>query len=181
MISQFNSYYSGNAQLLGLLTEIRTCFEKNFKEVNNIPFEDTNTPSIHSKKKEQKHPSKVNKNPIDSSHVQEVITKNPKMNNPNTPMTKAEKAELKTNIMKLGADKLTGMINILKEVLDVSKYSETLEFDIESLPAYKCRELDVYVKENLPTESKKVVKSKHQKPSSRSGFPAKRNESANLT
>ena len=75
------------------------------------------------------------------------------------PLSAHEKAILKHNIMRLTQDQLQGVIEILQNSIDMSKNSETLEFDIDKLPVKVARELDKYVKENIP-DLKKVSKKK---------------------
>ena len=77
----------------------------------------------------------------------------------NKPLSAHEKAILKHNIMRLTQDQLHGVIEILQNSMDMSKNSETLEFDIDKLPVKVARELDKYVKENIP-DLKKTSKKK---------------------
>lgn len=74
------------------------------------------------------------------------------------PMSSQEKAFLRRNIMSLPQEKLQGVIQIIQSSVDMPRNDDTLEFDIDKLPSSVARELDRYVKENLP--EKKVPKKK---------------------
>lgn len=69
---------------------------------------------------------------------------------PERPMSSQEKALLRHNIMRLSQDKLQGVIQIIQSSVDTSKSRDTLEFDIDKLPTHVSRELDQYVRMNLP-------------------------------
>ena len=58
-------------------------------------------------------------------------------------MTPQEKQELGLSIRKLTPVQLQGIIDIMKDTCN--DQGETLEFDIDTLPPRKCRELERYV------------------------------------
>ena len=91
--------------------------------------------------------------------------------NMDKPMSLQEKTLLSTNIRKLNADKLRGIITIISDTIDMNKNKEVLEFDIENLPTRKCRELEQYVKRALNTKSLQTKKKKGSKPQGRGGMP----------
>lgn len=76
------------------------------------------------------------------------------------PMSLQEKSILKQSIMKLPQDKLPGVIQIIRDTIDLSKSQDVLEFDIDELPTRKCRELELYVKKNIGNTQKSNKKKK---------------------
>lgn len=60
-------------------------------------------------------------------------------------MSDEEKKELSRSIRNLTAQQLKGVINIVRDMFP--EKDGMLEFDIDTLPTYKCRELEEYVKE----------------------------------
>ena len=92
------------------------------------------------------------------SAIQKELTKiNQKERNPpkgrpqngalDKPMTPQEKQALGMNIRSLSPEQLRGIIDIMRD--SCKEQSETLEFDIDTLPPRKCRELERYVKKCL--------------------------------
>ena len=69
------------------------------------------------------------------------------------PMTPEEKEKLGKDIRSLLPEQLRGIIEIMQETCAEGR--ETLEFDIDSLPPRKCRELERYVKKCLSQNKKK--------------------------
>ena len=72
-------------------------------------------------------------------------------------MTFLEKKALCQSIKNLDPKYLKGVLDIVKECMDIQ--GEELEFDIDKLPLKVCRELDVYVKHSLqavPSKKKPV-------------------------
>ena len=74
------------------------------------------------------------------------------------PMSIQEKKQLCQNIKKLEPRFLRGVLDIVKESMDVQ--GEELEFDIDKLPTKTCRELEKYVKQCLQTSSRSQKKKK---------------------
>ena len=68
-------------------------------------------------------------------------------NLPEKPLGFLEKKQLCQNIKKLEPRYLKGVLDIVKECMDIK--GEELEFDIEKLPPRVCRELDKFVKNSL--------------------------------
>lgn len=62
----------------------------------------------------------------------------------NRKMTDEEKKQLSRNIRNLTAPQLKGIIKIVKDM--IPEKDGMLEFDIDVLPSYKCRELEEYVR-----------------------------------
>jgi hypothetical protein len=68
------------------------------------------------------------------------------------PMSLLEKKSLCQSIKNLEAKHLKGVLEIVKECMDIK--GEELEFDIDKLPPRVCRELDLYVKNCLAGKKK---------------------------
>jgi len=56
------------------------------------------------------------------------------------------------NIRELPAEDLTGIWSIVQ---DSPQHSEVIEFDIDTLPVRKARELEAYVKDKIASKLKK--------------------------
>ena len=92
-----------------------------------------------------------------TKEIKELHTKNP---NPNAkqhktvnqmnekPMTLQEKRNLGQNIRNLPAQYLRGVWEIVNDGV-LNQHKEELEFDIDTLPAKKCRDLERYVNAKL--------------------------------
>jgi hypothetical protein len=151
-------------------TEISNAFEKMWKEVGDVPFGGEESSEIAELKKQV---SKV------SGAIKRMVAPTPSLSTrpapPHAPkghmekqMSVQEKTLLRQNIMKLSQDKLAGVIQIIKDAVDTTNSRDTLEFDLDALPARTCRELDLYVKragqqkhakkKPLPPEPKKPTK-----------------------
>jgi len=127
-------------ELHKLTYDISTYFEKLMKEVGDIQFVTEGSQEIqHLKKKIDKVQNTLKR--IDSSGPGKGMQKDIM----DRPMTTQEKTALKNQIMNLSQDKLTGMIKIIQDTIDMSNNTQTLEFDIDSLTTRKCRELEQYV------------------------------------
>lgn len=81
------------------------------------------------------------------------------------PMSFKEKSILKQNIQKLGSEDPMEILKILKNIVDLSKAKDSVEFDLEKLSVRKCRELDQCVKKALASCAKNKQKKKKIEPS----------------
>jgi len=160
----FNQGFSANVvetKNYQILAELTNLFDNEIKGVENVPFDTIPSSQIPSKSIiearvtpiQQPHEKKVD---IQSKNIKPQQNKSYNQLPMDTAMTKAEKAELKNSIMRLSPEGQAGILAILRDVLDVNKSNETLEFDIDTLPPRKCRELEKYVKTQLSTAIKKV-------------------------
>ena len=73
---------------------------------------------------------------------------------PNRPMSDEEKKELSRSIRNLNAQQLKGIISIVRDMFP--EKDGMLEFDIDTLPPAKCRELEEYVREVKKTGNKPI-------------------------
>lgn len=125
--------------------EISKYFENLFKEVGDVSFEQNENMEVQEPKKAATRVPYITKKTMGNVQPKSQLEK---------PMTIQEKAMLKMNIMKLPPDKLAGIIDIIRDVVDMTQHRETLEFDIDTLPTRNCRELEQYVKKNIPSSVK---------------------------
>jgi len=138
--------------------ELSSYFEKLYKENESIPL------FIDQKGEIQELSKKVNK----LNKIITEIERKPQASNPKSikstqdkPMNMNEKTALSNNIKKLDSEQLRGIIDIISDTVDINKSKDVLEFDIDSLPPRKCRELEKYVKQCLGiTKTKKKVEVK---------------------
>lgn len=70
------------------------------------------------------------------------------------PLGLMEKQQLCANIKKLDPKYLKGVLDIVKECMDIK--GDELEFDIDKLPGKVCRELEKYVKTCLQSSTRPV-------------------------
>lgn len=70
------------------------------------------------------------------------------------PMTQAEKTQLSINIKKLPTEQLMGIIQIMKDTINLNDNKSHMEFDINSLPTRKLRELEKYVNTCMKNSNK---------------------------
>jgi len=155
------SYNQPGSELYNLTTEISNYFEMLMKDVGDVQFvTEENTELQELKKQVNKVAGTLRK--FTGTSAGAVPTKTAPGSTPKAfmdkPMTAQEKALLRQNIMKLPQDKLQGVISIIQDTIDTSKNKEVLEFDIDALPTRKCRELDQYVRKNLPAVQKSSKK-----------------------
>lgn len=135
-------YNQDGSEIFNSTNEISTYFEKLMKDVGDIQFVTEGKQEIQELKKKMDKVKGALKR-IDSSGA--GSSKGLPKDALDRPMTAQEKALLKQHIMNLSQDKLAGMIQIIQDSIDMSGNSQTLEFDIDSLPPRKCRELEQYV------------------------------------
>lgn len=87
-----------------------------------------------------------------------IETKGSNQQNMDKPMTLSEKKNLGQNIRKLPAEYLRGVWEIVCDGTNLAQDKEELEFDIETLPARKVRELERYVKSKLKVVAKANIR-----------------------
>lgn len=137
------SFNQDGTELYKLTFEISSYFENLMKEVGDIQFVTEGSQEIqHLKKKIDKVQNTLKR--IDSTGGISGPTKGIPRDAMDRPMTTQEKTLLKQQIMSLTQDKLAGMIKIIQDSIDMTNNSQTLEFDIDSLPPRVCRELEQY-------------------------------------
>jgi hypothetical protein len=140
-LNSWMSNYPGSSSYIAT-TEIGNFFENLLKEISEASF---NPNEIQEPKKQiYKEPNRTKKNA--------GVTQ--QKNSMEKPMTIQEKAMLKINIMKLAPDKIQGILDIVKDIVEMNQPGGTLEFDIEVLPPLYCRKLEQYVKKNVPNSLK---------------------------
>lgn len=150
------TYNQPGSEIYKRTSEISGEFEKLMKDVGDAQFVTEENQEIQDL---QKMIQKVNgalkrydNNGVVSGSSKTGIQKNLL----EEPMNAQEKTQLKQRIMGLSQDKLAGMIQIIQDTIDMSKNNKTLEFDIDSLPTRKCRELEQYVaKATAPAKTSK--------------------------
>lgn len=125
-------------------------FEEIFSETEEMPIENNSIQElskklekIESQMKEQQYKSQVN-NPKKVDNRMSIYDK---------PMTITEKNILGNNIRMLSNDQLRGIIQILSDQYSAGKNGKYFEFDIESLPNKKLRDLDKYVRNCLKNKT----------------------------
>lgn len=135
--------------------EISNVFEKLMMEVGDIPIIYEEISEIQQLKKQVNKVTgqlkKIAANPVTSKGLSAGTPRG----GVEKPMTIQEKSVLKQSIMNLPPDKLPGVIQLIKDSINLSKSQDVLEFDIDKLPVRKCRELEQYVRKNISTAQKK--------------------------
>ena len=138
-------------------TKISDYFENLMKEVEDVPFGSNENDEIQELKKKMNRVSGALKKitgTVSAGNTPRSAATNGQKKFLERPMTPHEKALLGQNIRKLPQEKILEMLQILKDVIDLSKAKDGLELDLEKLPAKKCRELDTYVKKALSSVNK---------------------------
>lgn len=147
-------YNSKGSHVYNLASEMSSAFERYFKDIEHISFNDTvrelerkveklskQITELHHKGAQVPNSSSKNHRPNSSSNVRGY--------------TIEEKKVLCQNIKKLPPEFLRGVWEIVSEGLQQnSKNKEILEFDIQTLPFRVVRELDKYVKLKMSQVSK---------------------------
>jgi hypothetical protein len=162
------SYNQPGSNIFIATTEISNFFEKLITDLGEAPLSASAINEILELKKQVSKVTGAIKKMAGTSHSKATPSHK---NLTNKPISLQEKAALKSNIMKLPQDKIGGIVDIIKNSVDVSQNTETLEFDIDSLPPQCCRELEAYVKKVLqigqkpkkkPTNKQKIPKAMPQ-------------------
>ena len=89
-----------------------------------------------------------------SKPPQPSIEKKP-VNLMDTPMTSKEKQSLKDSIPELTMPQQTGILEIVQDSCPKNTQGEVYEFELDSLPVRKCRELEKYVEQCIKENEKK--------------------------
>ena len=154
-------------------TEISNYFEKLWKEVGlgDVPFGGEESSEIQELKKQVSKVTGAIRR-MAAGAPQKPTGGHSSKGQMDKQMTIPEKTQLKQRIMKLPQDKLSGVIQIIKDAIDTTNSRDTLEFDLDSLPTRTCRELEQYVKRSLPQKhgkkkSPQVSESKRPPPPSK--------------
>ena len=163
------AYNKPGTEMYITTTKISEYFESQMKEVEDAQFTSGGNDEIQELKKKVSQVNGVLKkmasgNPMlpmqrASSTSSKKVTEKP--------MTSKEKAILGQNIRKLSPDQVVEMIQILRDVMDLSKAKEGLELDLEKLPMKKCRELEQFVKKALLGGKSKAKKKKVEAPAAK--------------
>jgi hypothetical protein len=142
-------------------TEISNFFEKMVPDLGDVPLTTSASQEIQELRKQVSKVSGVIKKMAGAVPSKSTPSNKNLMNRP---MSIQEKAVLKSNIMSLPQEKLPGIIEIIRNSVDLSQNRDTLEFDIDALPTHCCRELEQYVKKNIQTKAKPKKKKPSHKP-----------------
>ena len=142
-------YNASNSDLYSATMELSSCFERLMKGNEDVTLgEQKNLVQDLYRKIDilSKGIKGIQNKPIIVTPPQPVIK--PPIKLPmDKPLGFMEKKQLCQNIKKLEPKYLKGVLDIVKECMDIK--GEELEFDIEKLPPKVCRELDKYVKNCL--------------------------------
>lgn len=145
-------YNERGSDIFNCTNEISGYFDKLMKEVGDVQFVTEFKQEVQDLKKKitgaLKKIDNINIGPGASKSAKNILDRE---------MTIEEKNKLKEHIVSLPQDKLAGVISIIQDTINASKNNDVLEFDIDSLPARKCRELEQYV-EKVMGGSKPVKK-----------------------
>jgi len=145
-------YNSKGSHVYNLASEMSSAFERYFKDIEHISFNDT-------VRELEKKVEKLSKQ-ITELHHKGAQVPNSKSSKPNSSSnvrgyTIEEKKALCQSIKTLPPEFLRGVWEIVSEGLHQnSKNKEILEFDIQTLPFRVVRELDKYVKQKMSQVSK---------------------------
>ena len=132
-------------------TEISDYFEKLWMEVGDVAF--GGAESVNSPEPKKQSTKGSNKSPKTNRRVPAGKT----TKSPGDKSQSQDKAQLKERIMELEPSKLAGLLHILKDVVNTKQNQETLEFDLDSLPARTFHQLELYVQQNTPPMSSGVA------------------------
>ena len=156
----WNNSFKMNADgsdIYHMTLELSALFERLIKGKENIVINDKKDAITDLSKKLEKM-SKELKELSSGRAVAPTTSKLPVKLSQDRPMSLQEKRVLGQNIRKLEPQYLIGVINIVKECMDVG--GEEFEFDLDKLPPKICRDLERYVKQSLQTSSKSQKKKK---------------------
>lgn len=151
-------YYSNaanNPELYQKTVEITQYFEEIFSEIEELPFDAPYLENLNKKIKSiEDHLQMRSKNNVNSNMY---IGSNKSNRAPiplqEKPMTIIEKKALGDKIRMLSPNQMKGIINILSDQCSIENNSKYFEFNIDTLPTKKLRDLEKYVKKCLKTTS----------------------------
>ncbi len=134
-----------------MTTQVSDYFEGMMREIEDVPFvPGENSELMELKKKVNKVTGALRKMAGNvPSAAPPRATSNAGKKPADRPMTAHEKAQLGQNIRRLPQEKVIEMLNLLRDVVDLSKARDGVELDIDKLPTKKCRELEQYVRRAL--------------------------------
>lgn len=129
-------------------------FEEIFKDIDNIIEDKTEIHELQKKvTKLQEKFNTLNKNSAPTN----IAKRERSYSSSEKPMTTSEKTQLGNKIKMLNHDQLKGIIKIVSDSLTlVDQNSKYFEFDIETLPSKKLRELEKYVKNCIKVKSNQI-------------------------
>jgi len=153
-------YNAKGTEIYQMTSEMSSYFEKLFKEIEHVSFNDT----IRDLEKKVEKLSRQ----ISDFHYRggkHASVGNSRSNKPSSnldkPMTIQEKRILGQNIRSLPPEYLRGVWDIVSEGLPYNQQNkEELEFDIDTLPVRITRELERYVKSKMSMLNKNQSKKK---------------------
>lgn len=117
-------------------------FEEIFKDIENALDDKRDIHELQKKVDKLEHGiNTLNKNSAPTNSIK----KERSLSISDKPMTTIEKTNLGNNIKKLKPELARGIINILSDSTNVETNSKYFEFDIETLPTKKLREIEKYV------------------------------------
>ena len=148
---------SDGSDIYLMTLELSALFEKLIKGKENIVINDKKDAISDLSKKLEKM-SKELKELSSGRVVPSGANKIPVKVTQDRPMSLQEKRSLGQNIRKLEPQYLKGVIDIVKECMDVG--GEEFEFDLDKIPPKICRDLERYVKQSLQNSSKSQKKKK---------------------
>ncbi len=177
------SFNQPGSEIYIMTTKISDYFENMIKEVEDVAFVPNGNNEIQELKKKVNKVTGVLRKMAGNAPqpmVQRTAANNSGKKLLERPMTTHEKALLGQNIRKLPQDKVLEMLQLLRDVVDLSKATEGVELDLEKLPTKKCRELELYVKKALSSGKKKTAPTKKKKAEESSPAPAPEEVPRNL-
>jgi hypothetical protein len=149
----FYTNHSNNPDIYNRTCNIAHSFEEIFKEMEHMNEEKTQYQEL------SKQVERLTKemNQVKGSVTYPVTAPTKKQDSKmvstmEKPLSIQEKNQLGSNIRQLNHDQLKGILNILSDTFDIESNSKFFEFDIESLPTRKLRELEKYVKNCLKSK-----------------------------
>ena len=143
-------YNHKDSDIYHMTSELSSLFEKLFQGYDNLNLSDKKDPVQELYRKVERM-----SNELRELRAQEPI-KTAAKTVPEKPMTLHEKKLLGQNIRKLDKKDLRGVYEIVKENMEIKH--DSVEFDLDTLPAKVCRELERYVKQKLATYAKQKKK-----------------------
>ncbi|CAD8190412.1 unnamed protein product [Paramecium octaurelia] len=151
------SYTMNNkgSQLYAMTQELEQHFNELYKELDKPQQQKQTIDQPIKTDKQQKKPPAVHQTPI----VNKKPVKQPSLME--QPMSMQEMRALVSNINSLPPEHLRGVWEIVSDGLKIQEQSDELEFDIDTLPVKKTRQLEKYVNTKLELlrkqQSKKIA------------------------
>jgi hypothetical protein len=149
-------YCLDGTEAFNVVQEVSNFFASLMKDVGDVEF-NVKKPNEN---QEQKKPS------AKTTSGTKKTAQDPSSSSWDKPMSVTEKSLLRSNILKLPPDKISEMLPIIQSSIDLSNSTESVEFDIDTLPTRLCRELEHFVNSCLPKPKSSKVKKVETKKSS---------------